>query len=73
MRLYKSPVVRAGRAQRNLYSALKQEIDSAREDFRSNFTSASPAMPDYLHLELIRTLANNDVAVLGEDYPGPIF
>jgi hypothetical protein len=73
MRLYKSQAVRSGRAQRNLYAALKDEIDSAREAFRRDFTSASPAMPDYFHLELIRTLANDDVGLLGEDYPGPLF
>ena len=73
MRLYKSQAVRSGRAQRNLYAALKDEIDSAREAFHRDFTSASPAMPDYFHLELIRTLANDDVGLLGEDYPGPLF
>ncbi|HOL70821.1 MAG TPA: hypothetical protein PKW45_05195 [Bryobacteraceae bacterium] len=73
MQLYKSQAVRAGRSQKNLYAALKPEIDAARETFRREFTAASPAMPDYFHLELIRTLANNDVAVLGEDYPGPLF
>jgi hypothetical protein len=73
MRLYKSQAVRSGRSQRNLYAALKHEIDSAREAFHRDFTSASPAMPDYFHLELIRTLANDDVGLLGEDYPGPLF
>ena len=73
MRLYQSQAVRSGRAQRSLYAALREEIDSAREAFRRDFVSASPAMPDYLHLELIRTLANDDVGVLGEDYPGPLF
>ncbi len=73
MRLYKSQAVRSGRSQKNLYAALKPEIDAAREAFQRDFTAASPAMPDYFHLELIRTLANDDVAVLGEEYPGPLF
>jgi hypothetical protein len=73
MRLYKSQAVHSGRAQRNLYAALKEDIDSAREAFRRDFISASPAMPDYFHLELLRTLANDDVGLLGEDYPGPLF
>jgi hypothetical protein len=29
-------------------------------------------MVDYLHLELIRTLANDDAELLGKDYPGPM-
>lgn len=73
MRLYQPRAVRSGRAQKNLYEVLKAEIDSAREAFRRDFISASPVLPDYLHLELIRTLANDDLAVLGEDYPGPLF
>jgi hypothetical protein len=73
MRLCRSPEVHSGRAGRNLYAALKEDIDFAREAFRRDFTCASPAMPDYFHLELIRTLANDDVGVLGEDYPGPLF
>lgn len=73
MRLYQPQAVHSGRAQKNLYVVLKAEIDSAREAFRRDFTAASPVLPDYLHLELIRTLANDDVAVLGEDYPGPLF
>lgn len=73
MRLYKSQAVHSGRAERNLYAALKQDIDSAREALRRDFISASPAMPDYFHLELLRTLANDDAGVLGEDYPGPLF
>jgi hypothetical protein len=72
MRLYQSPAVQAGRARRNLYAELKQDIDSGREAFRRQFVSASPSMPDYFHLELVRTLANDDPAALGEDYPGPL-
>jgi len=29
-------------------------------------------MVDYLHLELLRTLANDDSDLLGKDYPGPL-
>jgi len=73
MRLYKSEACLAGREKHEVYGALREEIDAAREAFRREFMLAFPAMPDYLHWELIRTLANNDVAVLGDDYPGPLF
>lgn len=73
MRLYHSTECLAGRERQDVYGALKEPIDAARDAFRREFMEASPAMPDYLHLELIRTLANNDVAVLGDDYPGPLF
>jgi len=72
MRLYKSSAVKEGRVTRNLYSALGVEIDAAREDFRRRFVEAAPSMVDYLHVELLRTLANEDESLLGADYPGPL-
>src|SRR5580658_456127 len=72
IRLYKSENVKNGRAGQDLYTSLKTEIDSAREVFRHDFISRSPTMVDYLHGELVRTLANDDAALLGPDYPGPM-
>ena len=72
MRLYQSDSVKKGRAGSDLYSSLKEEIDSARELFRNNFLSGSEGMVDYLHLELVHTLANGEVELLGPDYPGPM-
>ena len=72
IRLYKSENVKNGRSGGDLYTSLQSEIDTAREVFRRDFLSASPTMVDYLHLELVRTLANDDVALLGPDYPGPM-
>ena len=72
MRLYKSRQVRSGRADRNLYGALKEEIESSREAFRRQFLAATPSMADYLHQELVRSLSNDDPSLLGPDYPGPL-
>jgi len=70
IRLYQSESVKNGRAAHDLYTSLKTEIDSARDAFRSEFLNASDSMVDYLHLELVRTLANDDVELLGPEYPG---
>jgi hypothetical protein len=72
MRLYKSRQVRGGRADRNLYGALKEEIETSREAFRRQFIAATPTMADYLHQELLRSLSNDDPSLLGPDYPGPL-
>lgn len=72
MRLYHAEVVQVGRARRNLYEALRQPIDDAREAFRAQFFAACPSMVDYLHLEITRTLANDDPDLLGKTYPGPL-
>ena len=72
MRLYHADLVQNGRSHGNLYELLRQPIDSARETFRSQFFSTCPSMVDYLHLELTRTLANDDTDLLGSTYPGPL-
>jgi len=72
MRLFKAQAVREGRLRQDLYSTLRGEIDTAREGFRTAFLSGCPTMADYLHLELVRTLANDDARLLGPEYPGPL-
>ena len=72
MRLYKAQAVRSGRAQGDLYSALKSEIDAAREAFLTTFFAPCASMADYLHLELVHTLANDDASLLGPSYPGAL-
>ncbi|MGQ9632754.1 MAG: GAF domain-containing protein [Bryobacteraceae bacterium] len=72
MRLFKSQAVREGRQRQDLYAALRPEIDAAREAFRNSYLNACPTMVDYLHLELVRTLANDDASLLGAEYPGPL-
>lgn len=72
MRLYQSGAVKAGRAESRLYDTLRQDIDAGREAFYRQFISSCPSMVDYFHLELVRTLANENAALLGPDYPGPL-
>ncbi len=72
MRLSEGGAVNSGRVRRNLYEALGRRIDAARETFRESFFATCPSMVDYLHLELVRTLAHDDPELLGKDYPGPL-
>lgn len=72
MRLYKAPQVHAGRARQNLYEALRDPIDTAREMFQRAFVINCPSMVDYLHQELVTTLANKDASLMGPNYPGPL-
>jgi hypothetical protein len=72
MRLYHADAVQAGRSRRNLYDLLRQPIDDARQSFRTQFFAGCPSMVDYLHLELTRTLANDDPDLFGSTYPGPL-
>lgn len=72
LRLYRPENVAAGRARRDLYGALRDSIDAARETFRRQFLVPTPGMADYFHEELLRTLAGNEAALLGPEYPGPL-
>jgi acyl-CoA reductase-like NAD-dependent aldehyde dehydrogenase len=72
MRLFQGDAVRAGRAGCNLYDTLRNSIDTAREAFRLSFFAPCSSMVDYLHLEMVHTLANDDPDLLGNNYPGPV-
>jgi hypothetical protein len=72
MRLFDPEIVHTGRARRDLYGALHNRIDAARSAFREQFFANSQTMVDYLHLEIVRTLANDNPDLLGKDYPGPL-
>lgn len=72
MRLHDAEAVDSGRRQRDLYSVLRDRMDAARESFRKLYFSATPTMVDYLHVEVLRTLAHDDPDLLGKEYPGPL-
>jgi len=71
MRLYQAQAVRQGREQARLYMALRGEMERGRAQFKHEFLTV-PSMIDYFHLELVRTLANDDASLLGVEYPGPL-
>jgi len=72
MRLEREDAWRRGLAQSDVYGALRRDIEAARTEFLQTFLSKSSTMVDYLHLEILRSLANEDNRVLGREYPGPM-
>ena len=71
MRVEQQAAVRDGQNRRDLYSALRSEIDQARDQYRSQFLAGqSKTMVDYLYLELVRSLANEQDQLLGSGFPG---
>jgi hypothetical protein len=71
LRLYHADAVRDGRTKSDLYGALQGEIDRLRSEYQKDF-AGTLTMVDYLHLELLRTLAHDDDRLLGANYPGPL-
>jgi hypothetical protein len=72
MRLDREEAWRRGLAHSDVYGALRREIESARTEFLQTFLSKSSTMVDYLHLEILRSLAHEDDRLLGREYPGPM-
>ncbi len=71
MQIARPEAARAGREQKNVYMFLRSEIDRARDSYRTQFLTG-PGMADYLHLELVQTLASGDEEKLGAEYPGQL-
>ncbi|MDQ1469402.1 MAG: hypothetical protein QOJ99_882 [Bryobacterales bacterium] len=72
LRLYNAEELRKGTFEGDIYGALREGIDAARTAFLQSFLSKSPTMVDYLHLEILRSLAHDDDRLLGKEYPGPM-
>ncbi len=72
MRLGRPEALHSGREARDIYAGLQTQIDAARDKFREKHMTTSPTMVDYLHLELVRSLADDDPILLGPNYPGPL-
>lgn len=69
--LYNKAKVADGRKNQDLYKRLKSDIDRSRQTFEKRFGKSLSKQFDYFHDELVKTLAANDSAVLGPEYPGP--
>ena len=71
MRVELSPAVREGQRRGDLYSSLGEPIDRAREEYKKLYLSGqSETMVDYLYVELLRSLANDEDRMLGPGFPG---
>ena len=57
--------MKSGRASKDVYAALKAEMDAAREAYREKFLTPVNGTADYLHIEFVRTLAGDDASLLG--------
>ena len=70
IKLYKERQVVEGRAQNDLYTRLREDIDRSREMYDKRVNSEVAQKYDYFHHELVNTLAEGDRTKLGSGYPG---
>jgi hypothetical protein len=65
IKLYNEDGVDRGRANRDLYQRLKEDIDRSREMYEKRISPDIRASRDYFHEELVRILADGDPDALG--------
>jgi len=68
IKLYNLPKVTEGRASKDLYKRLKDDIEKSRAAYKKRFGVYITDV-DYFANELIRILADNDRSLFGADFP----
>ena len=71
MRIFQRRALERGRMERDIYRALRPQIEAARRTYRQDYLAVSPVIADYLHRELV-SLAYDDANLLGPEYPGSL-
>ena len=70
--LYNKAKIEQGRAQGDIYSAVKDDIDKSRAAYEKKWGSTAAGKIDYFHQLLVARVAQDDPAILGTQYPGPL-
>src|SRR5215472_16880798 len=68
IKLYNQAKVAEGRRNKDLYDRLKEDIEKSRATFRKRYGSTAAASGDYFQKEVVRSLAEDDLAVMGANF-----
>ncbi|HSY63943.1 MAG TPA: hypothetical protein VK829_05060 [Terriglobales bacterium] len=68
IKLYNQAKVSEGRKHKDLYDRLKEDIDKSRSTYHKRYDSTAAASVDYFTGEVIRSLAEDDIALLGPNF-----
>jgi hypothetical protein len=68
IKLYNQAKLIEGRQKKDLYDRLKEDIDKSRSTYQKRYGSTPAAEGDYFTQELIRSLAEDDVSLLGSNF-----
>ena len=68
LKLYNQQKVADGRAHRDLYTRLKDDIDKSRASYEKRYGQTAAGSADYFNKELVRILCDGDPAVLGSGF-----
>lgn len=68
IKLYNQAKVAEGRRNKDLYDRLKEDIDKSRGTFQKRYGSTVAASGDYFQHELVRSLAEDDLSIMGPNF-----
>jgi hypothetical protein len=68
IKLYNQAKVAEGRRNKDLYDRLKEDIDKSRGTFQKRYGSTAAASVDYFQAELLRSLAEDDISIMGANF-----
>ncbi len=70
IKLYNQAKVAEGRRNKDLYDRLKEDIDKSRGTFQKRYGNTAAASGDYFQHELLRSLAEDDISIMGSNFHG---
>lgn len=68
IKLYNQAKVSEGRRNKDLYDRLRDDIEKSRSTFQKRYGNTAAASGDYFQKEVIRSLAEDDLSVLGANF-----
>ncbi len=68
IKLYNQVKVSEGRKNKDLYDRLKEDIEKSRGTYQKRYGNTSAASADYFNNEVVRSLAEDDVSIMGANF-----
>jgi hypothetical protein len=68
IKLYNQAKVAEGRRHKDLYDRLREDIDKSRGTFQKRYGNTAAASGEYFHNELVRSLAEDDISIMGSNF-----
>jgi hypothetical protein len=68
IKLYNQAKVNEGRRNKDLYDRLKEDIEKSRSTYQKRYGATPAASGDYFQKEVVRSLAEEDVSVMGANF-----
>jgi hypothetical protein len=68
IKLYNQAKVSEGRKNKDLYDRLKEAIEKSRSTYQKRYGNTVAASGDYFQHELVRSLAEDDVSIMGANF-----